>query len=234
MPEDVGYVHVRRDLPAAVPAEPGDVDRLLRHRHPGHDLDVRCRQHAECAATSRTTQRHAAASIRDANGSLWRGDGNVEDLNINIGSLSTKGWDLSLSYTGVELGGLGELSFNLVGTVLDELITVPGPGIAPVECAGKYSGAHLRHAEPRVAASLPHRLGDAVERGPVAHLALLRRRDEHRRRPPRPTSTTSRRAQNYFDLAANWAVTEKASVLRGHQQRAGQGSAALLGRRYYG
>ena len=62
---------------------------------------------------------------RDANGSLWRGDGVVEDLNINIGSLSTTGWDLSVSYTGVELGSFGELSFNLVGTKLDELITVP-------------------------------------------------------------------------------------------------------------
>ena len=50
------------------------------------------------------------------NGSLWQGSGNVIDLNTNIGSLSTKGVDLSLSYTGVELGGLGELSFNLVGT----------------------------------------------------------------------------------------------------------------------
>ena len=37
----------------------------------------------------------APASIGTRNGSLWRGDGFVEDLNINIGSLPTKGWDLS-------------------------------------------------------------------------------------------------------------------------------------------
>ena len=30
--------------------------------------------------------------------------GNVIDLNTNIGSLSTKGWDLSMSYAGLETG----------------------------------------------------------------------------------------------------------------------------------
>ena len=108
------------------------------------------------------------------NGSLWQGGGNVMDLNTNIGSLSTKGVDLSLSYTGVEVGGLGELSFNLVGTYLDKRTYVSGvPGDVPTECKGKYSGA-LCGVEPRLAASLPHGLGDALERRHVAHLALLR------------------------------------------------------------
>ena len=53
------------------------------------------------------------------------------DLNTNIGSLATKGWDLSVTYTGVEMGRFGELNFNLVGTMLDELITDPGPGCRP-------------------------------------------------------------------------------------------------------
>ena len=54
-----------------------------------------------------------------------------------------------------------------------------------------------------------------MERGRLAHLALLRRRDEHRATRRRPTSTTSSATQNYFDLAANWAVTEKSSILLG-------------------
>jgi outer membrane receptor protein involved in Fe transport len=152
--------------------------------------------------------------IRDANGSLWRGDGNVQDLNINIGSLSTKGWDVSLSYTGVELGGLGELSFNLVGTVLDELITVPGPGIAPVECAGKFSGATCGTPSPEwrhhfrmgwetpwnVDLSLTWRYYDSVTNIAPATAANI---------------DYEMGDQNYFDLAANWAVTEKASILFG-------------------
>jgi iron complex outermembrane receptor protein len=152
--------------------------------------------------------------IRDANGSLWRGDGNVQDLNINIGSLTTKGWDLSLSYTGVELGGLGELSFNLVGTVLSELITVPGPGIAPVECAGKFSGATCGTPSPEwrhhfrmgwetpwnVDLSLTWRYYDSVTNIATSTQANI---------------DYELGEQNYFDLAANWAVTEKASILLG-------------------
>ncbi len=97
------------------------------------------------------------------------------DLNTNIGSLSTKGVDLSVSYAGVEVGGLGELSFNLVGTYLDELTYVSGiPGDRPDRVQRQVLRRTLRHPEPRLAASLPHRLGDAVERRHVAHLALLR------------------------------------------------------------
>ena len=48
-------------------------------------------------ATSTTTRRVRPHPPRPANGSLWLGDGNVEDLNINIGALSTKGYDLSVT-----------------------------------------------------------------------------------------------------------------------------------------
>ena len=76
------------------------------------------------------------------NGSLWQGDGHVIDLNTNIGSLATKGWDVSLSYSAVEMGRFGELNFNLTGTVLDELTYVSGvEGLAPTECEGKF-GVH--------------------------------------------------------------------------------------------
>ena len=64
-----------------------------------------------------------------ANGSLWIGEGNVMDLNVNIGSLSTKGYDINVSYTGLEMGRFGSLAFNLTGTYLDELITEPSPGL---------------------------------------------------------------------------------------------------------
>jgi outer membrane receptor protein involved in Fe transport len=149
------------------------------------------------------------------NGSLWQGSGNVIDLNTNIGSLSTKGWDLSLSYTGVELGGMGELSFNLVGTYLDELTYVSGiPGDAPTECKGKYSGAlcgipnadwrhHFRmgwESPWNVDVSLTWRYYGSVTNIVPATAANI---------------DYKLGSRNYFDLAANWAVTEKASVLLG-------------------
>ena len=56
--------------------------------------------------------------IRDpATGALWIGDGHVRDLNINTGGFETKGWDLSLTYSGVEMGRFGSLNFNLTGTL---------------------------------------------------------------------------------------------------------------------
>ena len=73
---------------------------------------------------------------RNANGQLWVGSGSVVDLNINIGSVETKGWDLNASYTGLEMGRFGSLNFNLTGTLVEELITDPGPGLDSYDCVG--------------------------------------------------------------------------------------------------
>ena len=66
-----------------------------------------------------------AHSSQPANGSLWIGDGHVEDLNTNIGGLQTSGVDLNLNYTGFEMGSRGSLSLNLTGTYLIEIVTDP-------------------------------------------------------------------------------------------------------------
>jgi outer membrane receptor protein involved in Fe transport len=149
---------------------------------------------------------------RDQNGNLWRGSGFVEDLNVNIGSLETTGIDVNLNYSGIEIGAMGTLSFNLTGTYLDELVTVPGPGVDAYDCAGLYSGscgtpnpewrhhARLGWQTPwSVDLSLTWRYYDGVE--------------EFRGNPVQLDYELD--AANYFDLAANWAVTEKASILVG-------------------
>jgi outer membrane receptor protein involved in Fe transport len=69
-------------------------------------------------------------------GQLWIGTGHVEDLNTNIGSLSTKGYDLNVTYTGLEMGRFGSLNFNLTGTLVTELLTESAPGVAPFDCVG--------------------------------------------------------------------------------------------------
>jgi outer membrane receptor protein involved in Fe transport len=149
------------------------------------------------------------------NGSLWQGDGNVIDLNTNIGSLSTKGVDLSLSYTGLELGGLGELSFNLVGTYLDKLTYVSGvPGDLPTECKGKYSGALCGVPNP----DWRHHFRMGWETPWNVDLSLTwRYYAEVSNIVPATAANIDYKlgARSYFDLAANWAVTEKASVLLG-------------------
>ncbi|HEY7640354.1 MAG TPA: TonB-dependent receptor [Steroidobacteraceae bacterium] len=160
---------------------------------------------------------NACADIhRDAGfGALWQGDGHVVDLNTNIGSLSTKGWDLSLTYAGVEMGSLGELNFNLVGTYLRELTTVPGiNGVAPIECEGRFSGAVCGTPSP----DWRHHFRMGWETPWNVDLALTWRYYDS------VTNIASSQQANidyklgsrsYFDLAANWAVTEKASVMLG-------------------
>ena len=76
---------------------------------------------------------------RDASGSLWRSPGGfVVNLPQNIGSLNTSGVDINGSYR-TEIGNAGILTFNFVGTWLDELNSNPGvPGAADVECVGLY------------------------------------------------------------------------------------------------
>jgi iron complex outermembrane receptor protein len=149
------------------------------------------------------------------NGSLWQGTGQVVDLNTNIGSLSTKGVDLSVGYTGLELGGLGELSFNLVGTYMDELTYVSGiNGVAPTECKNKFSGALCGVPSPdwrhhfRMGWETPWNVDLSLTwryYGAVTNVATSQQ----------DNIDYKLGARSFFDLAANWAVTEKASVLLG-------------------
>jgi len=147
-----------------------------------------------------------------ANGSLWRGTGNVENLNVNIGSLETTGYDLNVNYSGLEIGTFGSLNFNLTGTYLDELITVPGPGIDAYDCVGYFSSScgtpnpewrhHARvgwQTPWSVDLSLTWRYFDAVEQFGADGSTIDFELD----------------SQSYFDLAANVALTEKASIMVG-------------------
>ncbi len=160
-------------------------------------------------------------------GQLWVGGGNVVDLNRNIGSLGTKGWDLNLSYTGLEMGRFGSLAFNLTGTYLDELVTQPIPGLDidpdpavdsdTYDCAGYYSTVCLQPSPEwrhrfRTSWQTPWDVDLSLTwryyastigvTGPNVEMPL----DQLDRKLP---------AEDYFDLAANWAITEKAAVTLG-------------------
>ena len=96
-----------------------------------------CYNQGDAAACSRID--------RNANGSLWVGDGNVQDLNINIGGFATSGVDVNANY-GVDLEdwgmpAYGSLQFAFVGTWLNTLETDTGAGTANsvYDCAGFYA-----------------------------------------------------------------------------------------------
>ena len=154
---------------------------------------------------------------RNPNGQLWVGTGIVEDLNINIGSLETKGVDLVVNYASLDIGAAGSLSFNLTGSYLQELITNPGPGIDPYDCAGFYSSPCIapngapkpkwRHLG-RIGWQMPWQNIDMALTwryyGKVEQINAAANRID-----------AKWDAENYFDLFGEWAMTEKASVRLG-------------------
>ena len=141
---------------------------------------------------------------------------------------STTGYDVNIGYTGLEIGRFGSLAFNLTGTYLDELITQPAPGIdlhpGPAcrqdwyDCAGYYSTVcgtpkpQWRHRF-RTSWQTPWDLDLSVTwryyRG-VTGSARARTT-----RCPWNQLDRELPAEDYFDLAANWAITEKATVSLG-------------------
>jgi outer membrane receptor protein involved in Fe transport len=75
---------------------------------------------------------------RDANGSLWKSNnGFVDDLNVNFGSLSTKGLDIKADYR-LPLPTLGSLAFSMEGTKLISLDTQPLPTGGSYNCEGLF------------------------------------------------------------------------------------------------
>ena len=167
-----------------------------------------CYNNGDAAACSRIR--------RSAGGSLWVGGGYVVDQNINIGSLSTKGYDINANYS-MEIGAWGSLAFNLTGTYLKSLEVEPGPGINNYDCVGYFAGPcgtpnpEWRH-KARITWQSPWDVDLSLtwrHYGEVEGLAAAN--------TPLPANRIDRAfsAENYFDLSGSWAITKKASLVMG-------------------
>jgi outer membrane receptor protein involved in Fe transport len=99
---------------------------------------------AECYGTAATQSSEAyfcPLIHRNPQGQLFAG-GYVSDENTNTGFLSTTGVDVQMDYAlnleDWDVHGVGSLSFDLIGTALDSLVTEPVPGQGSYDCAGLY------------------------------------------------------------------------------------------------
>lgn len=78
---------------------------------------------------------------RDPNGTLWASpQGYTNDPLLNIAGLENKSIDVGVAYRW-DLGKLGRLRSRLDGTALLNLITTPGGGVKPYDCAGYYGSS---------------------------------------------------------------------------------------------
>jgi outer membrane receptor protein involved in Fe transport len=147
---------------------------------------------------------------RDAQGTLWlTPQGFVQDLNTNIGGLSTKGVDFGASY-GTEIGAFGSLNFNVVATWLDELITDNGVSV-PYDCAGFYGlqcgtpNPEWRH-KARLSWNHPSGVGLSLQWRHFSGVKLDESSDNETLAGDFVPFNEKIKAQNYFDLAGTFRV----------------------------
>jgi iron complex outermembrane recepter protein len=155
---------------------------------------------------------------RNANGQLWLGDGNVSDLNINIGGLETSGVDLNLNYTGLDIGSWGSLNFNLTGTYLNEIVTDPGAeGFPKFDCKGLFAGNCVSSLTTAVNPELRTRLRIGWETPWNVDLALTHRYISSVSQDDAVPGQIDAHLphESYFDLFGSWNMTDNANIRLG-------------------
>ena len=186
-----------------------EVEDLISTFGSANTLDA-CYEFNDAAACSRIN--------RNQNGQLWLGDGNVDDLNTNIGGLQTSGVDLNLNYTGLDIGSWGSLAFNLTGTYLLEIITDPGAeGFPEFDCAGLFAGSCVSSLTTAVNPELRTRFRVSWETPWNVDLALTHRYISAVDQDGAAANRIDKHlgAESYFDLFGGWAVTDMAQVRLG-------------------
>jgi len=185
------------------------VDNLISAFGAANTLDA-CYDFSDAAACGRVH--------RNAQGQLWIGNGNVDNLNINIGGLETAGLDLNLNYTGIDIGSWGTLSFNLTGTYLDKIITDPGAeGFPAFDCKGQFAGNCVSSLTTAVNPELRTRFRMGWETPWNVDLALTHRYISSVSQDGADPNQIDRHLphENYFDLFGSWNLTDKANVRLG-------------------
>lgn len=146
---------------------------------------------------------------RNANGQLWLGEGNVVDLNKNIGGIATSGFDISGAY-GFDIGTFGAVNLTYNGTILDSFEVDPAGNAAfAYDCVGKYGndcGTPTPEYRHRARASWATPYDGLGLNLTWRHIGAV---DLDTGATDRVDSTLD--AQNYFDLSGTWAVKDWAA-----------------------
>jgi outer membrane receptor protein involved in Fe transport len=159
------------------------------------------------------------AVVRDSTGSLWRSpNGYVVDVYTNVGGTKTRGIDLGASYN-MDLGNLGGLGFQMVGTWLDKLIIIDGIN-PPYDCTGLYGATCLvpspewRHRF-RVTYTTPDGLAVSLNWRHISAVKVDRSSDAVALNGAFAPANERLPSMNYFDLALTARVGDHYSFRLG-------------------
>jgi iron complex outermembrane recepter protein len=165
------------------------------------------------------------------NGNLFRGAAAVGATNTNIGGTSTTGWDINANYN-MDVGDVGGLTFQLIGTLVDERnIDLGAPVIPEFNCVGLWAGdascgaptPEWRHRF-RIGWETPWDMefnltwryfGEVTRESGVPFPGAAADPNGSCGNPPNPVCNqlgTTFDAVNYFDIAGTWNVHQNTTL----------------------
>ncbi|WP_196139327.1 TonB-dependent siderophore receptor [Aliikangiella sp. G2MR2-5] len=136
---------------------------------------------------------------------LWIGQDNILQTNLNIGFLETEGVDFDVSYQ-FEMAEQGKLTFKLLGTYLMKFDNQPTPVSEVIECVGYWDRTSCLNPRPEWRWNLATTWNtpwDMTITGTVRYFGDV---DELNNGP------TDLDAQTYFDIGATWDVASNTQL----------------------
>ena len=155
---------------------------------------------------------------RDSIGTLWLPQApGIEATLINLAQAQTSGLDFAVNYTH-PLGRWGGMNVNFVGTLLQEHKKINSPLTAEYDCTGLYGNVCLlplpewRH-KLRLTWSTPWNFDLS---GTWRYIDEVRFDNSNPNNIGSPPPIDAKlKEQNYFDIAASWAVTRQLTIRGG-------------------
>ncbi len=164
----------------------------------------------QCLATGSAT--FCDLITRAGSGTLAAGGFGVgfQQTNVNIAELETTGVDLQVTYN-FNLSDMGTVRVDYAATYLDQLDEVPFPGGDPIECAG-FFGNQCGTPSPEYR----HRMiATWMTPWSIDVSATWRFFDETENDNPGEELETELDAVNYFDISANYQITDNLQLRGG-------------------
>lgn len=148
---------------------------------------------------------------RDSSGSLWLGDGYVDNRLANLGGYRIRGLDFSAAY-GVPLGRFGSASFDFRGSYVLRWIVDNGGLAKPYDCAGLFGqpcGIQPRWKHMvRATWDMPRRMSVSLQWRQIGGVRLAALDPDFNLTDEVSPANRRLRRQDYFDLAAHYRVRD--------------------------